>query len=90
MSSYNVIDEDADRAQESQIITSIISIMLRSSPTIDPDFTPTYSFVATWYKSFAFPYVWYDADDIDDKEVSMSEARKDNKKRKDALDDIST
>lgn len=69
MSAYNVIDDDSLRAEESQVLTSIIRIMLSASPTIDTTFTPTYAFVATWYKSFAFPYVWYDAETIETKEV---------------------
>ncbi|KAF6016883.1 hypothetical protein EB796_024802 [Bugula neritina] len=61
MTSYNVVDGQEDIAEESIAVTSIIQSMLISSQLTEIDFQPTYAFVATWYKSIAFPYIWYDA-----------------------------
>jgi len=62
MTSYNVVDGQEDIAEESIAVTSLIQSMLKSSSQLtEIDFKPTYAFVATWYKSIAFPYIWYDA-----------------------------
>ena len=60
LSSYNSIDNDQSRAEESRSIIATISLLMESSTQLDGvDFTPSYAFVATWHKSIAFPYIFY-------------------------------
>lgn len=65
MSAYNAIDNNTEAREESLAQTALIKLMLQSSDALKGvDFNPIYSYVATWHKSIAFPYVWYDTDTV--------------------------